>query len=298
MPLPFPVRVALAEPVTDLPVGDYAWEWKLDGHRLLLASTETGPLVHAGRSGRDITRLFPDLTAVAEQLEVGTVLDGEGVVHHNGRIDFGAMQSRALASPRRAAKLARTLPAHFVAFDVLTHRGQDRRGWPYHRRRALLEDLVAPVGPPLQIMPMTREREQARAWLHDEDLAAAGVEGVLCKPWAQTYPGGRRGWLKIRPSAPRDAVAVGYTGRARAPARLIVDLGDHLALSTPLSVEHRHLLAQALDASGSGGRAETARLDDGTVYWRLPRPLPVEVDHGTTRHAATTVRRLRPDLAD
>ncbi|GGV45515.1 ATP-dependent DNA ligase [Streptomyces spectabilis] len=295
--LPFPVRVALAEPVTDLPHGEYAFEWKLDGHRLLLASTEVGPLVQAGRSGRNITGLFPDLAAVAERLEVGTVLDGEGVVHNDGRIDFGAMQSRALAAPRRAADLAHRLPAHFVAFDVIVDRGQDRRGWPYHRRRALLEDLVAPIGPPLQVVPMTRDRAQALAWLADEDLAAAGVEGVLAKPWTQAYPGGRRGWLKLRPSAPRDAVAVGYTGRARAPARLIIDFGDHLALSTPLSVELRHHLAQALQASTSR-RPETARLEDGTEYWQLPQPLSVEVDHGTTRHAATTVRRLRPDLAD
>lgn len=296
MPLPFPIRVALAEPVTDLPHGDYAYEWKLDGHRLLLAHAEAGPRVQAGRSGRDITRLFPDLAAVAAQLEVGAVLDGEGVVHRTGRIDFSAMQSRALAAPRRAAELARRLPAHFVAFDVLADRGVDRRSWPYWRRRALLEDLAAPIGPPLQIVPMTRDREQALAWLHDEDLAAAGVEGVLAKPWGQAYPGGRRGWLKLRPSAPRDAVAVGYTGRTRTPARLIVDLDGKLVLSTPLSVEHRHLLAQALAVSSSG-QPETARLPDGTVYWQLPRPLPVEVDHGTTRHAATTVRRLRPDLA-
>ncbi|MFI8932539.1 hypothetical protein ACIG3E_33365 [Streptomyces sp. NPDC053474] len=96
---------------------------------------------------------------------------------------------------------------------------------------------------------------------------------------------------------PRDAVAVGYTGRALAPARLIIDLGQGtLALSTPLTVELRHLMAQALQASSSG-RPQAARLADGTAYWPLTQPLPVEVDHGTTRHAATTVRRIRPDLA-
>ncbi|MFD9865462.1 hypothetical protein [Streptomyces alboflavus] len=102
--------------------------------------------------------------------------------------------------------------------------------------------------------------------------------------------------LKLRSSEPRDAVALGYTGRARAPARLVVDLGHGPVLSTPLSVALCHILAQAVQTSGAG--AGTARLPDGTTYWLLEHTVPVEVAHGTTRHAATTVLRLRLDLGD
>ncbi|WP_161624943.1 hypothetical protein [Streptomyces spectabilis] len=48
-------------------------EWKLDGHQLLPANNGAGPLVQAGRSGRNVTALFPNLAAVAERLDVGTV---------------------------------------------------------------------------------------------------------------------------------------------------------------------------------------------------------------------------------
>ncbi|MFI8932447.1 ATP-dependent DNA ligase [Streptomyces sp. NPDC053474] len=296
MALSFPLHVALAQTVTELPDADLAIEWKVDGHRLILAHTEAGPLIQAGRSGRTVTPLFPDLAEVAARLDIGTVLDGEGVVLRAGRLDFSAMQSRALAAPRRAAAMARTLPAHYVAFDVIADGGEDVRGWPYWRRRARLEELVVPLGPPLQVVPMTRDRKQALTWLADEALAAVGLEGLVLKPWSQPYPRGR-GWLKLRLSVPRDAVAIGYTGRAQAPVRLVVDLGaEGLGLSTPLTVELRHLLTQALKVSGTGTR-KTARLADGSPYWLLDQPLPVEVDHGATRHPATTVRRLRPDLA-
>ncbi|WP_030565090.1 hypothetical protein [Streptomyces aureocirculatus] len=78
-------------------------------------------------------------------------------------------------------------------------------------------------------------------------------------------------------------MTLGYTGRARAPARLVVDLGDGPVLFTPLSVTLRHIPPQALEASGVGAR--TARLSDGATYWLLGHPVPVEVDHGTTSDA-------------
>ncbi|MEV0445561.1 ATP-dependent DNA ligase [Streptomyces spectabilis] len=232
------------------------------------------------------------------RLPVGTVLDGEGVVLRGRRFDFSGMQTRALSSPAKSAGLRHDLPVRFVAFDVLADGGQDRRPWPYHQRRARLEDILARHRDPLRLVEMTRDRGQALSWLEDEELAAQGIEGVLCKPWSQHYPAGRSGWLKVRPTQPQDALAIGYTGRARAPARLVVDLGgdDGVVLSTPLSVELRHVLAQALMASRTDQPPRTALLDHVT-YWLFSRPVPVEVDHGTTRHAATTIRRLRPDLA-
>ncbi|WP_172381148.1 ATP-dependent DNA ligase [Streptomyces sp. MNP-20] len=294
-----PARVALAEPVTDLPEsGEYAFEQKLDGHRLLLGHQENGPVVETGRTNRNVTAQYPELAEAARGLPVGTILDGEGVVRLGQRFDFSSMQTRALSSPAKSARLPHDLPVRFVAFDVLTDGGRDLRSWPYHRRRDRLEGIVARYSDPLHLVEMTRDRRQALSWLANEELAAQGVEGVLCKPWSQPYPAGRRGWLKVRPTQPQDALAIGYTGRARAPARLVVDLGGEqgLALSTPLTVELSHVLAQALIASRTEQPPTTALLGN-VPYWLFTRPVPVEVDQGTTRHAATTIRRLRPDLA-
>jgi ATP-dependent DNA ligase len=92
-------------------------EPKLNGWRCILFRTEDGVVLQA-QSGRLITDRLPDLAEAAMQLEPGAVLDGEAIAYRGGRIDLGAMQSRALSSPRRAAALAVSSPATFAAFDL------------------------------------------------------------------------------------------------------------------------------------------------------------------------------------
>ncbi|MCF3185326.1 ATP-dependent DNA ligase, partial [Streptomyces polychromogenes] len=242
------VRVALAASVRTLPRGPgLAYEPKFDGHRMVVLRTAEDVVLQA-RSGRTVTAAFPDLEAAARQLPAGTVLDGEVVVWHAGRTDFALVQRRAAATPARAAALARTLPASYAAFDVLELSGLDVRAQPYERRRALLVDLLVPLGPPLQPVPMTTDPELAETWY--ETLPASGIEGLVVKRLDQPYPSGRRAWRKLRHTNVRDAAVIGYTGSARRPLALVLVLPgedeDTPLVSSPLPPALRADLTAAL----------------------------------------------------
>ncbi|MFD6935211.1 ATP-dependent DNA ligase [Streptomyces goshikiensis] len=299
------MTVALAEAVTTLPrAPGLAYEPKFDGHRLVVVRTVEDVVLQA-RSGRIVTTAFPDLAAAARQLPAGTVLDGEAVVWHEGRTDFALVQRRAAATAARAAVLAQSLPASYAAFDVLELAGLDLRARPYERRRALLVDLLLPLGPPLQPVPMTTDPELAATWY--ETLPASGIEGLVVKRLDQPYPAGRRGWRKLRHTNVRDAAVVGYTGSPRRPVALVLVLpvGDETPLvSSPLTPALRAEMAAAVAAAqasgpgavGAAGATVTA-IGLGEVPFRpLDPPLTAEVRHASARHPPPEVLRLRTDL--
>ncbi|WP_208606461.1 ATP-dependent DNA ligase [Streptomyces silaceus] len=295
MSLPRPVRVALAESVSALPEGGgWAYEPKFDGHRLVVLRDDDGQVTLQARSGRTVTAAFPDLAEAAAALPAGTALDGEVVVWTGGRIDFAAVQQRAAATRARAALLARSLPASYAAFDLLARGGTDLRALPYEERRARLVELLAPVGPPLQAVPSTTDRDTALTWY--ETLSATGVEGLVVKRLDGAYRGGTRAWLKLRHSDTRDAVVIGRTGPAARPRALVLALpGDGTpVVSSPLSPALRSAAAGALPEPVGEGVATAAGIGDVT-YAALPAEpvVLVEVRQNTTRHATATVVRFR-----
>lgn len=289
-----PLRAALADSVTSLPDGGgWAYEPKFDGHRLIVFADGRRVTLQA-RSGRLVTAAFPDLAEAAEQLPAGTVLDGEVVVWSDGRIDFGAVQQRAAATRARAGLLARTLPASYAAFDLLADRGEDCRARPYEERRARLVRILEPLGPPLQPVPMTTDRETALTWY--ETLPATGIEGLVIKRLDGAYRGGTRAWLKLRHSDTRDAVVVGFTGsRARPQALVLVLPGDGTpVVSSPLSPALRTAAGAGLPETKGEGTATAIGIGEVT-YAALPSepPVTVEVRQNTTRHATAVVVRFR-----
>ncbi|MFI1786155.1 ATP-dependent DNA ligase [Streptomyces rubiginosohelvolus] len=88
---------------------------------------------------------------------------------------------------------------------------------PYTERRALLVDVLADVGPPLQPVLATDDRATALEWY--ETLQAQGIEGIVAKPQGP-YPFGRRAWVKIRHADTVDARVLGSIGPRRRPHRL------------------------------------------------------------------------------
>ncbi|WP_327686748.1 ATP-dependent DNA ligase [Streptomyces sp. NBC_00467] len=307
MPRP-PLKVMLAESVSALPRGGrLAYEPKFDGHRMVIFRT-AGKVLLQARSGRIITDAFPDLAAAARQLPEGTVLDGEVVVWSEGRTDFAAVQKRAAATPGRAPALARRLPASYAAFDLLAEDGADLRRSAYEKRRRRLVALLGPLGPPLQAVPMTLDADEAATWY--DSLPGIGVEGLVIKRLDQTYRSGTRAWLKLRHTSAHDAVVVGFTGTRSRPHALVLVLPDDdtPVVSSPLTPALRVQAAAALpgtaattaSATGSGDSlvpggapvAMAAGLGE-VAYQPVTAGLSAEVEQRTTRHATTTVLRLR-----
>ncbi|MFI6942361.1 ATP-dependent DNA ligase [Streptomyces sp. NPDC050418] len=293
MPVRPPVKVALAESVNALPqgAGGWAYEPKFDGHRMVVFHVG-GRVQLQARSGRIVTSSFPDLAEAARALPEGTVVDGEVVVWTEGRVDFAAVQARAMSTPARAAELARALPASYAAFDLLAVRGEDLRAAPYTRRREELVALLAPLGPPLQAVPMTTDRALAESWY--EGLRETGIEGLVIKRLDQGYRAGRRSWLKLRHSDTRDAVVVGFTGPPARPQALVLVLPDDDApvLSSPLTPGVRARAAELLPAAEGEGELNAVGLGDVT-YRRVGGGLVVEVRQQVTRHQTVGVVRFR-----
>ncbi|MCQ1582550.1 ATP-dependent DNA ligase [Streptomyces parvus] len=150
----FPIRPALARAVPTLPTGPgWHFEIKLDGHRMILRRTDDGVICYS-RTGRTVTSHWMDLAVPAMVLPPGTVLDGEAHPDHGQ--------------------------------DALAAR-------PYTERRTALVDVLAHVGPPLQPVLATDDRDTALQWY--ETLQPQGVEGVVAKPSGSAYPfGGRTVW--------------------------------------------------------------------------------------------------------
>ncbi|MET7932682.1 ATP-dependent DNA ligase [Streptomyces sp. NPDC005322] len=304
-PVEPPVDVALARTVPTLPEAPpgrgLAYEPKFDGHRLLIFRLADSVRMQA-RSGRIVTRAFPDLEAAARELPAGTVLDGEVVVWTGGRTDFAAVQKRAAAAgATRAARLARELPASYAAFDLLATGEEDLRPLPYEQRRARLTELLEPYGPPLQAVPMTTDRETAATWY--QALTDIGVEGLVIKALDQPYRPGRH-WRKLRHSETRDAVVVGVVGPRLRPRSLALVLpgDDAPVISTPLAPAVRSQLGAALSGLPEPEPSAPEHVGTDTVgaliaYRPVAPELTVEVrQDSTARHAATTVVRLRgPD---
>ncbi|MEY2249024.1 DNA ligase [Streptomyces sp. BF23-18] len=287
-----PVRVALAEAVAVLPVGEGWWyEPKFDGHRAVLIRDAAGARLQS-RSGRIVTSWWMDIALPAMALLPGTVLDGELVIWRGGALDFGAVQSRAASSPARARTLAEGLPAAYAVWDCLSHPLHgDVRGRPYLERRAFLLDVLADIQPPIQAVPASDDVGTARDWY--DSLRPLGIEGVVCKRASSPYRPGRV-WVKVRHSEPVDAVVVGFTGPR--PRALVVRLPDgRRALSHRLTAPLAARAAELLPESGTSRFASTR---DGERYAESGPGLVAEVLAGSTRHRSVTVTRLLPAEKD
>jgi ATP-dependent DNA ligase len=215
------VRAADTLPREQALPGGCWYEPKWDGYRALVFVAETGCYIQS-RHGKDLTRGFPDVAAAArQQLPPGAVLDGELVVWSGGRLDFTALQKRAL-SPRSARSSAAAAPATFVAFDVLQADGADLRRMPLTLRRRRLESVMGRAEPPLQMTPYAQDVAQAERWMHEWAQARVGIEGAVVKGAGQPYLSGRRDWVKVRIRDTADAVVGAVTGTLARPDRLVL----------------------------------------------------------------------------
>ncbi|MDQ0847741.1 ATP-dependent DNA ligase [Streptomyces sp. V1I6] len=294
-PLRPPLPVALASIVRTLPRGPgLAYEPKLDGIRMLLFRLDDGVVLQTRRNNI-VTSNWSDLVHAAQALPVGTVLDGEAVIWREGRMDFPAVLQRASSSAARAAQLVAQHPASYGAFDILATEAGDVRSLPYERRRLLLEQVLANVGPPLQPVLVTRDPDEAQLW-HDLLPEAAGTEGLVIKRLNQSYPRReQRVWSKLRHTETSDAAVVGFTGRPDRPAALVLQLADRTrpAVTASLSTALRLQIAPVLPALAEPAQAWIGE----TQYTRVRPGLVAEVEEGTTRHAVIPrVVRLRADV--
>jgi bifunctional non-homologous end joining protein LigD len=217
-PLPAKIRPMLAV-LGDLPPAaqDHRWgyEMKWDGVRAIVY-VEGGGVRVLSRSDRDVTVTYPELRQLGEALGLRQcVLDGEIVAFDDqGRPSFGALQPRMqVGDAARARRLARDVPATFLAFDVLHLDGHDTTPLPYQERRDLLESLDV-NGPRWQTPPWFRGSGQNAL----DTSRSQGLEGIVAKRLDSPYLPGRRSdcWIKVKNFYTQEVVIGGWkpgTGR-------------------------------------------------------------------------------------
>jgi ATP-dependent DNA ligase len=204
-----PIEPMLAKLADNLPdAGDFLFEPKWDGFRAIVFRAASDVFIQS-RDLRPFDRYFPDLhETFLQALPNGCVIDGEIVIAAPGGLDFDALQLRLHPAASRIAKLAKETPASFVAFDLLAVDGRNVMSAPQSERRALLEQLLANIAPPVYLTPTTRDRSLASEWL--TRFEGAGLDGVIAKPAASSYEPGKREMIKVKHARTAECVVAGF----------------------------------------------------------------------------------------
>ncbi|SDG82154.1 bifunctional non-homologous end joining protein LigD [Pseudomonas flavescens] len=191
----------LATLVSDAPAGDWSYEIKYDGYRIM-ARIAGGEVTLFSRNGHDWTRHMTPQAAALAKLGLGdSWLDGEAVVlDDQGMPDFQALQN--------AFEEQRSGDILYVLFDAPWLAGRDQRSLPVQERRAaLLDRLPAKRG----LLRFSDAFEvDPRSVL--ESACALGLEGVIGKRVGSPYRSARSGdWIKLKCRQRQEFVVVGFT---------------------------------------------------------------------------------------
>ena len=221
-PMPEYVRPMKASLVDRLPTDEEKWAYELkwDGVRAI-AFCESGRLRLQSRSLRDMTRTYPELRALAEELcSTDAVFDGEIVAFDDeARPSFQRLQPRMhVTSEAAIRRLRESVPVTYVIFDLLHLDGHNLMPLPYEERRERLDGLGLDgpswqtprnhVGDGAALVELTKER---------------GLEGVIAKRLDCPYLPGRRGrgWLKLKNVTSQEFVIGGWLpGKGRRESTL------------------------------------------------------------------------------
>jgi ATP-dependent DNA ligase len=320
----------LAKPVADIPDGEeWIFEPKWDGFRALIFR-DGDELFIQSRDARPLARYYPELI---EPLKAGLpkrcVLDGEIVIACPDGLDFDALQLRLHPAESRVRMLAETMPASFVAFDLLCEGPRDLRDTPFRKRRETLERFLGNAAPPLHLTPATRDRRLAADWFRR--FEGAGLDGVIAKDAGGIYQPDKRVMLKIKHARECDCVVAGFrwhkSGGGTAIGSLLLGLYDaagelqHVGVCASFTDAKRRELVDRLapyrmekiddhpwsDWAEAGDDEERRRPGSSSRWsrgksmaWEPLRPeLVVEVayDHmqGTRFRHTAQFRRWRPD---
>ncbi|WLH09719.1 DNA ligase D [Pseudomonas lurida] len=201
-PLPEDFSPQLATLVDRAPEGDWQYEIKFDGYRML-ARIRDGEVRLFTRNGHDWTDRLPRQAKALQALKLkDSWLDGEVVsLDGDGLPDFQALQN--------AFDIGRSLDIVYYLFDAPFLNGQDRRQAPVEDRRAALKAALA--GSRSKLL---RFSEAFTAHPRDiiESACDLALEGVIGKRLGSPYASSRSAdWIKLKCRLRQEFVIVGYT---------------------------------------------------------------------------------------
>lgn len=272
--LPEAVKPQLATLVDSPPAGDWQYEIKFDGYRIL-ARIDGSDVRLFTRNGHDWSAKMPRQVAALKKLKLKSAwLDGEMVVaDENGVADFQALQN--------AFDTEHDEQLTYYLFDLLYLDGQDLRQVPLQERRATLEKLLAKAPDALHYSAAFTEPVASLL----ESACQLNLEGLIGKRLDSVYVERRSSdWIKLKCQQRQEFVVVGYTDPKGSRANfgaLLLGLHDGEALRYAGKV-------------GSGFSTDTLK----SLHARL-KPLEISrpaLDKPPTGAEARGVHWLKPTL--
>jgi ATP-dependent DNA ligase len=306
--------------VDAIPVGK-AWRYepKWDGFRCL-AFRDGAKAELQSKSGRSMSRYFPELTAAIGKLKAKKfVLDGEIVVPADGAFSFDKLLQRIHPAPSRIRRLAVETPALLIVFDLLVGaEGELLTGKQLDQRRRALELFYQKYCrglPNIRLSPSSTSLEEANDWLR---RTGATLDGVIAKCGDFAYRSGdRSGMQKIKNFRSADCVVGGFRNNENSPlvGSLLLGLYDrkgrlnHVGFTSTIARQDKPALTKKLKAlvgppgfTGNAPGGPSRWVTKRSAEWVPLKPkLVVEVcyDHFTGerfRHG-TRLLQWRPDKA-
>ncbi|WP_324709815.1 DNA ligase D [Pseudomonas citronellolis] len=202
------------------PEGDWRYELKLDGYRIL-ARVEKGEVRLQTRNGHDWAERLPDICAALRALPLQSAwLDGEIlVVDEEGRPDFQRLQN--------AFDVGASDEVRYTLFDLLWLDGEDLRRQPVEQRRAMLAGLLKHNASD-RLRYSEDFTDDPRSIL--DSACRLGLEGLIGKRVGSAYVERRStDWIKLKCKRRQEFVILGLTppkGSRRHFGALLLGLHD------------------------------------------------------------------------
>lgn len=219
--LPDALQPQLATLVDSPPSGDWRYEVKFDGYRIL-ARIDGDDIRLFTRNGHDWSAKMPRQVEALKALGLDSAwLDGEMVVvDDNGVADFQALQN--------AFDTEHDERITYYLFDLPWLGGEDLRALPLQQRRATLARLLE--GHASQVIRYSADFKEPVASLLDS-ACRLELEGLIGKRADSPYVGRRSSdWVKLKCKQRQEFVIVGYTdpkGSRNGFGALLLALHDH-----------------------------------------------------------------------
>jgi len=203
------IRPMLAQTAQPFDSDRHYFEPKWDGMRCI-AYIRTGKLELQNRNLRDVTKSYPELKAITQQVKcTSAILDGEIVVLEKGLPSFDLLQNRfGVDDPVQVKTLSRKVPTTYIAFDLLHLNGKDLVNSPLSYRKQQLATIISD-SPHLLLSQYVTGRGKT----YFRSALKLGFEGSMAKVSESVYQMGMRSenWLKLKQVKTLDCVIAGYT---------------------------------------------------------------------------------------
>lgn len=203
---------ATNDTINQLSDGSWFFDLKIDGVRCV-AALNNGAVTLTNRNGVNISGRYPEIClALIEKFGTDTrlILDGEVCVFEAGKPSFKLTSKRdRQQKPAVIAALSQSMPATFVAFDVLYTDEGDIRDEQWWKRKEALDQLMSFYPTHDRIQPNVGSDDGLKML---NFVRQHSLEGLVAKRKNSKYQAGRRSdWVKIKPTQTISAVVVGAT---------------------------------------------------------------------------------------